>query len=350
MTAAPDPFISILLPVLNEENYVAGALASLIPQTSGVGCEILVIDGGSTDLTARIVELISSANDHIKLVHNEKRLQSAAVNLGAKIADARSRYLLRVDCHAHYPPNFIARCVKAMPAHGAASVVVPMQTVGVTCFQKAVASAQNSRIGNGGAPHRRNGGSGFVDHGHHAMFNRDIFLSLGGYDETFSHNEDAEYDLRLAKAGYKIWMDGEAAITYFPRASISALAAQYFNYGSGRAGTFLRHNAPLKARQIFPFVALLSCLLAAAASPFVPWALIVPSAYFLGCMLAGLGLAIREKSLCVALFGGVAAMTMHMAWAAGFLWRIVQTDKRIPPAKQLEKAVLVPPKAPGSVR
>jgi succinoglycan biosynthesis protein ExoA len=314
-------FISIVMSALNEERYIAGALASLVPQDKYVDYEILVIDGGSTDLTCRIVELMSIGNKRIKLVHNEKRLQSAAVNLGARIADARSRYLLRVDCHAHYPPNFIARCIEAARAHKAASIVVPMQTVGFTCFQKAVAAVQNSRIGNGGSAHRRNITSGFVDHGHHALFSRAIFLSLNGYDETFSHNEDAEYDLRLVKAGYKIWMAGEAAITYFPRSSVSALAAQYFRCGSGRAATCLKHNAPLKVRQMLPVGALLLCQIAIAASLFNPWALIFPAAYLVGCVLAGFGLAIREKSPCVAFFGGVASMTIHMAWAAGFLWR-----------------------------
>ena len=182
--------------------------------------------------------------------------------------------------------------------------------------------------------HRRNGTSGFVDHGHHALFDRHIFLSLGGYDETLSHNEDAEYDLRLAKAGHKIWMAGEAAITYFPRSSISALAMQYFRYGSGRAATYLKHNAPLKARQMFPVAAFLSCLAATAAGLFISWSLIVPSAYFLSCVLAGFGLAIREKSLCVAVFGGVVSMTMHMAWAAGFLLQIASERKRDFPSRK----------------
>lgn len=328
MSGRRQPFVSIIVPVLNEEHFLAGALASLVGRDMNIDYEILVMDGGSTDLTSRIAELLSVGNQRIKLIPNKKRLQSAAVNLGARIADARSSYLLRADCHAHYPPNFISRCIEAARRHGVASVVVPMQTIGFPCFQKAVAAVQNSWMGNGGSAHRRNRPSGVVDHGHHALFDRDIFLSLGGYDETFSHNEDAEYDLRLVRAGYKIWMAGEAAITYFPRDSVSALAAQYFKYGSGRAATFLKHDAPLKTRQMLPVAAVVLCLITMAAGLFNPWGLIVPFTYFLGCEVVGLGLAMREKSVCVAFFGGVAAMTMHMAWAAGFLWGITQGGKR----------------------
>ena len=32
------------------------------------------------------------------------------------------------------------------------------------------------------------------------------FRAVGGYDESFSHNEDAELDYRLRQAGYRIWM------------------------------------------------------------------------------------------------------------------------------------------------
>jgi succinoglycan biosynthesis protein ExoA len=166
--------------------------------------------------------------------------------------------------------------------------------------------------------------SGFVDHGHHALFDRKIFLSLGGYDEEFSHNEDAEYDLRLAKAGHKIWMVGETPIIYFPRSSLSTLVEQYFNYGWGRASTFLKHRTALKARQMFPVAAFLACAFATLAGFYSLWALTVPALYLLTCLGAGIALGIGEQSICVAAFSGVAFVAMHMSWAAGFLWRLMK--------------------------
>ena len=104
-------------------------------------------------------------------------------------------------------------------------------------------AAQNSKLGNGGAAHREVGGSGFIDHGHQALFDLPTFLSFGGYDETFSHNEDAEFDYRLARAGGKIWLCSEAVANYFPRLTPLALAKQYFGHGQGRAQTILKHKA-----------------------------------------------------------------------------------------------------------
>jgi succinoglycan biosynthesis protein ExoA len=322
MGEAEAPFVSIIVPVLDEERYVAGAIASLIPKGGKFDCEILVMDGGSSDMTIGIVELLSAGDKRIRLVPNEKRLQSAAVNIGARVADPRSRYILRADCHAQYPAGFVSSCLEAICASGAASVVVPMRTVGFSCFQRAVAAAQNSRLGNGGSAHRRGSASGYIDHGHHALFDRETFLSVGGYDETFSHNEDAEYDVRLGKAGHKIWMAGDAVMTYFPRASVSSLARQYFNYGYGRASTTLKHRLRMKPRQLLPVFAALGCGGSLVASLVFPWAALVPLLYLGACVAAGVHLGLRERSLCVALFAGVASVTMHMAWAAGFLTRL----------------------------
>ena len=76
-----------------------------------------------------------------------------------------------------------------------------MRTKGTGLFQKATALAQNSRLGNGGSQHREGGAGRWTDHGHHALMRLDAFRAVGGYDETFSHNEDAELDYRLAAGG-----------------------------------------------------------------------------------------------------------------------------------------------------
>jgi NADH:ubiquinone oxidoreductase subunit 5 (subunit L)/multisubunit Na+/H+ antiporter MnhA subunit len=49
-----------------------------------------------------------------------------------------------------------------------------------------------------GLSKRKGGARQWIDHGHHALFKTTAFLAAGGYDESFSHNEDAEFDARLA--------------------------------------------------------------------------------------------------------------------------------------------------------
>jgi succinoglycan biosynthesis protein ExoA len=310
------------MPVLNEERYVEAAIRSIVPRSGELQYELLVVDGGSTDRTRSIVAELAAANSQIRLIPNEKRIQSAAVNLAARLADPRSGCLVRADCHMHYPEGFVAGCVGVLSNKQVASVVVPMRTEGVTSMQRAIAAAQNSRLGNGGAAHRLIGWSGFVEHGHHAAFDRQAFLELGGYDEGFSHNEDAEFDARLIRSGRRIYMNGDIAVTYFPRADLVSLARQYFQHGRGRASTLVKHRMLPRVRQVLPVVIVLATALSAGLAIFQPWLLLVPLLYVLLCLLWGAGLAIGEKDGWL-VFSGVAAIVMHVSWGAGFLARLV---------------------------
>jgi succinoglycan biosynthesis protein ExoA len=321
MSADQKPFVSIIMPALNEEHYIEAAIRSVLPRAEAIDYELLVMDGGSTDRTEAIVSALSAENHRIKLIRNPRRIQSAAMNIAARDADPRANYLLRADCHADYPDGFAERTVAALRETGAASVVVTMHSQGKSCMQKAIAAASNSRLGNGGSAHRRSGASGYVEHGHHAAFDRETYLVLGGYDESFRHNEDAEYDQRVIRSGKRIYLLGDLAIRYFPRAGLRSLARQYRNYGWGRANTLLKHRARPRLRQLLPVVILLGNAAAVGLSLFEPLFLAVPILYAALCCGWGLMLAVKAGDACLAL-SGPAAVVMHMSWAFGFLSRL----------------------------
>nr|WP_160195386.1 glycosyltransferase family 2 protein [Microvirga sp. BSC39] len=313
------PPISVVVPVLNESAFIERCLRSLIPQLRPECDEILVVDGGSTDETCEIVRRLQANHSGISLLHNPKRLQAAALNLGAQLASSSSEIIIRADAHADYPLDFIELCATNLLEQNAQSVVVPMRAEGTTPFQRAIAFAQNSRIGNGGSAHRRSSSaSRFVDHGHHAAFDRRTFLSLSGYNEKFTHNEDAEYDYRLTCSGGRIWMCSEACITYFPRKSWRALARQYFNHGQGRARTLLLHRQFPKLRQVIPPVILVATIAGMLLAPVAPIALFIPGMYI--AMLIGVSVAQAIKKRDKALLAvGLASGIMHLSWGAGFL-------------------------------
>lgn len=313
------PFLTIAVPVLNESAYVVPCLESLRTQWPAGRFEVLVLDGGSTDDTRAKVQALQPGFPGLRLVDNPRRLQSAAVNLAARIAAPESTILVRADAHALYPPDFLRRVVTALQGQeGATSVVVPMITVGHAGMQRAIAAAQNSRFGNGGSAHRTGGRSRWVDHGHHAAFDRAFFLAIGGYDETFTHNEDAELDQRAHAAGGKVWMCADAAVTYFPRRDLVSLGRQYTRHGAGRARTILKHRLRPKVRQMAPVAALLGNSAAVVAAPLLPAALLIPALYAALCLGWGARSALRERDPWL-LAAGPAAMTMHHAWAVGFL-------------------------------
>lgn len=325
--------ILVVIPCLNEQEHI-GALVAAIAQDVPAA-RIVVADGGSTDNSRAIVEIEARRHGGTHLMDNPRRIQSAGVNLAARRFGRGRTWLVRVDAHCGYPEGYVSGLVAAARAQGADSVTVPMRTVGFHCFQSATAAAQNSVLGTGGSPHRHVGTGRFVDHGHHALMRLEPFLAVGGYCETFTHNEDAELDHRLGRQGGRIWLEPSLAIDYYPRRSPRALFRQYVRYGEGRARTIQRHRLKLKPRQAAP-LAIAPAVLLAIVAPLLGWWLALPAlAWGVLCVGYGLKLALRaprRDRQCVAL-SGIAAMTMHLGWSIGF-WQQTLFGRRPGPEPQ----------------
>jgi succinoglycan biosynthesis protein ExoA len=322
-TPAPRPRVLVVIPCLDEEAHLPALLAGLVRDPLADRAAIVVVDGGSRDRSAEIVRVAGERDPRIRLLHNPKRVQSAAVNLAAAEHGADADYLVRVDAHAGYPDDYLARLVAACEEWGADGVAVSMRAVArsATCFQIAAAAAQNSVLGAGGSPHRAAGPRRWVDHGHHALFKMAAFRAAGGYDETFTHNEDAELDARLTAAGARILLAADLVIDYYPRATARALARQYFRFGRGRARMLLRHRKVPKLRQLAPLavapaaaLALLAPVWLAAALPATLW--------LLACFGFGAALGLKERRVC-ATAAGLPAAVAHLAWSAGFWVQLI---------------------------
>lgn len=305
-----------IIPCLNEAEHLDGLLAQVLSDPCYT--QVVVADGGSTDGSLGIITAYQASDKRLELLHNSDRIQSSGINRAvARFGDDKD-WLVRIDAHCLYPDNYGTTLLSIAKTKGADAVTVPMITVGQKGWQKATAVAQNSALGTGGSPHRHLSDGQWVDHGHHALINMDVFRRLGGYCEAMPCNEDAEFDVRQTDEGLRIWLDPSAAITYFPRRSLTALAQQYWRYGMGRARTVRRHNMPLKLRQLIPVIIVAAlCLLPMTllhpifAAPALIWAA--------SCLLYGALAGFRTNGLGIGLLAGISAMTMHASWGAGFI-------------------------------
>ncbi|AKR55884.1 succinoglycan biosynthesis protein exoa [Devosia sp. H5989] len=328
--------VLIVIPTLNESRHIGALLDALLAEAKALDARIVVADGGSTDETLSIVGRLALGTSRIAIAHNRRRIQSAAVNLAVERFGDDADYLVRVDAHGAYPPDYCRALVAEAEHRRVASIVVPMVTVGRAQFQRAVAAAQNSPIGTGGSAHRIGGACGPVDHGHHALMRVDAFRAVGGYDETFRANEDAELDHRLRMAGHTIWLTDRTRMTYFPRDNAWGLFRQYFGYGGGGGGNIFKHHAPPRLRQVAP-LAILPVVLLATLSIW-HWGFLVPLALWgVGCIALGIRAARKfyPDDAVPAVFlplVGIAAMVMHLGWSAGFWLHVAQRPFRREPS------------------
>jgi succinoglycan biosynthesis protein ExoA len=317
----------IVIPCLNEAAHLPGLLDDLAKDPAAAEARIVVVDGGSADESCAVARAFAQSRPRAAVLHNPKRIQSAGVNLAVERFGDDADFILRIDAHGLYPSGFIGALLEARRASGADAVAVSMRARahGGACFERAAAAAQNSRLGTGGSPHRAEGPRRWVDHGHHALIGAAAFRAVGGYDEAFTHNEDAELDARLTAHGAKILLAADIVIDYFPRATPGGLFRQYFNHGRGRARTFRRHGA-LRLRQAAPLL-VAPAVFALALAPFFPWAALPCAAWLAGCLMYGAVLGVRERSLCAGA-AGIAAAIMHLAWSLGFWAQAGARDER----------------------
>lgn len=321
--------VAIVVPTLNEAAHierVIGELAQGIPD--GIEACIVVVDGGSTDRTPAIVAALAARDRRIALMHNPQRIQSAALNLAAQAVSPWADWLIRADAHAHYPPDFVAQVLTTLDATEADSVVVPMDSQGHGCMARAVAWVSDTLVGSGGAAHRGGNHAGWIDHGHHAGWVLASFLAAGGYDESYTHNEDSEFDCRLRGLGGRIWMEPAIRLTYMVRPTLGGLWRQYRRYGTGRSRTMRRHPSSIRARQLLVPAGVGAVCAGALLAPVVdPLLAIVPLIYLAVLAAVSLRLAVRHRSVC-GLAGGLAAMVMHFGWAAGFVGGLLTFRER----------------------
>ena len=106
-----DTLVSVIIPVRNGERFVSRTLASALAQTYNP-IEVVVVDDGSTDQTATLVEAAAVHDNRIRLFRTQKSGVSAARNLG--ISQARGKLIAPLDADDLWHPEKIARQVSLM--------------------------------------------------------------------------------------------------------------------------------------------------------------------------------------------------------------------------------------------
>jgi succinoglycan biosynthesis protein ExoA len=319
------------MPVRNEENHLEEAVRHILAQDYPGGIEVVLAVGPSKDATCEIAHRLAAADPRVRVVANPSGLIATANN--AAIQASRHPIVARVDGHALIPPGYLRRAVLALQETGADDVGGIMAAEGVTAFQKAVAWAMTSTAGVGSARFHTGGAAGPADSVYLGVYRRSTLEKVGGYDESYLRAEDWEMNHRIRKAGGLIWFLPQLRVTYRPRSTLRALAAQYFHYGRWRRVVCREHRGTVNLRYLAPPAAVLAIAVglvagltglacAVAGGPAGPrWlavGLAVPAAYAggIGCVTAAAARALPARA--AACLPAVLA-TMHLSWGVGFL-------------------------------
>ena len=186
--------VTVIIPVFNGERWISSTLASAAAQTHSM-LEILVIDDGSTDGTAAIVEAAASRDDRIRLIRKQNGGVSAARNKG--IAEARGELIAPLDADDLWHREKIARQVAAMRSPEVGLVycwaveidendrIIPPVYAGATATGKVLEEV----VAN----------AGIIVSGANPLIRRSCLMAVGGYDPNAQPCEDWKIQLSLAE-------------------------------------------------------------------------------------------------------------------------------------------------------
>jgi dolichyl-phosphate beta-glucosyltransferase len=93
------PFLSIVIPALNEELRLPPSLAKIdaFLQTQNFTCEVIVVDNGSTDQTAAVVAKFAESHPYVKFIQLAVRGKGRAVKAGMLAANGDYRFICDAD-------------------------------------------------------------------------------------------------------------------------------------------------------------------------------------------------------------------------------------------------------------
>jgi glycosyltransferase involved in cell wall biosynthesis len=312
--------VSIVIPCRNERAHIERCLRSVLEQKGVQPFEVIVADGMSDDGTREILEHLGNQLPFLRIVDNPARVVSTGLN--AAIRSAQGNIIIRMDAHTEYAADYVNQCVAALQETGADNVGGPWIAKGDGFVSQAIAAAFQSWFGAGGARGHDIGYEGEVDTVYLGCWPRRTFDRIGYFDEELVRNQDDELNLRLRRAGGRIWQSPRIKSWYTPRGSLAALFRQYVQYGYWKVRVIQKHKIPASLRHVVPgcFVLLLAILPPAAlVSRAAAWAWVGLIAAYIICNIGGsLSVAVR-KGFRFFLLLPLIFSCFHIGYGYGFL-------------------------------
>ena len=327
------PFISVILPVRNEERFIADTLAQLQVQSYPRDrMDFLVCDGMSDDRTRQIVSQMGMEDPRIQLLDNNVGRSSAGRNIGFRAA--RGDAVLVIDGHVEIPSDqLIANVAECFQRSGADCLGRPQPLVPTEGkpWSEAIAFARFSRLGHNPGSFIYSDYEGFAPAASMgAAYRPHVFEEIGFVDESFDACEDLEFNTRLDKAGLRCFVSPKLTVSYFARTSPWRLFLQLYRYGYGRFKYLTRHPDRISLGQLAPPVLVTGLasipLLWLFARPLAVVAVALAGLYVLAVVLGALVLSVQSMPRHFLRYLVVLPI-VHLAVGVGFLASLVRGGK-----------------------
>ena len=318
--------VALCLTVLNEAGNLDLLFASAAAQ-SRLPDEIVVVDGGSTDGTVRVIAAWQARGSPITLLTAPGANISAGRNLAISHADAE--IVAVTDAGVRLDRGWLAALMA--PFEVAGDVSPPDVVAGF--FQSDPRSPFETALGATTLPAVQEiRPERFYPSSRSVAFTRQAWQQAGGYPEWLDYCEDLLFDFALEDEGFRRAWAPEAVVHFRPRSSARAFFMQYYRYarGDGKADLW-------RTRHLIRYATYLGVPLGIVGARRFPW-LLAPTMLAAALYLRrpylrlwpGLDVLSQQERFAalawvpiIRLLGDVAKM---LGYPVGLIWRLRHRD------------------------
>lgn len=327
--------ISVVVPAYNAADTIAGCLQALQHQlyVDPSVVEIIVVDDGSSDETARLAEKAG-----VQLIcHPQKRGAAAARNSGIRAARGEIVCFTDADCVPR--SDWIAQIISPLDDTniiGCKGTYATKQREIVARFVQLEYEDKYDRL----LGQRR---IDFIDT-YSAAYQRQVLLANDGFDENILYVEDQELSFRLAARGYEMVFQPTAVVYHWHSHSLAAYARKKFMIGYWKSQVIRRfpgkaisdsHTPQVMKVQIILMALMLLAAVAALVLPRSSFVLAIVALSFLATTIPFCGKA-WAKDRGVALVSPFMLAVRALALGTGYGWGLIRPQ---PGIDREEKAI-----------
>lgn len=253
------PFISVILPVRNEERYIAACVDSIFAQDYPAELmEVIFVDGRSEDRTVELLHRMQKEHEQIVVLDNPNRTVPYAMNIGIKAS--RAEVIVRLDAHAEYPSDYIRLSVETLLSCDCDNAGGVFETRGRGFMGDAIAEMLKTPLGVGNATYRLTQEDGYVDTVPFGCWRRELFDRIGGFDERMTRNQDNELNFRIRKNGGRVYLNHNIRVLYYCRDTLRGIMKMGYMNGKWNVITMTLVPGSMGVRHFVPLCFVLSTL------------------------------------------------------------------------------------------
>jgi cellulose synthase/poly-beta-1,6-N-acetylglucosamine synthase-like glycosyltransferase len=237
--AEAHPPVSVLLPAYNEAKVIGRTLSTLLATDYPGPIEVVVVDDGSTDGTAAIVQAAADRDPRLRLINQSNQGKAAALQHG--MGGVRHDIVITLDADTQFAPETIGR----LAAHFRESKVAAVSGhVKVGNLRTFIARCQELEYICGfnlerRAYHQLNCIT--VAPGAVSAWRRSAVAAVGGISgDTLA--EDTDLTLSLHRSGWRVTYEPSALAWTEAPESIVNLARQRFRWAFGTLQCLWKHR------------------------------------------------------------------------------------------------------------